>query len=152
MFQRIPSPSTAPVACHPDAIPSDERGRWLDVGRKVFRSIQAVQELADGYAYRLPGDRQTLLDLAEYVSRDRLCCQFLRWEIRVEPELGEVWLVTTGSASAKLLLRESLETTDMVLPEVAEAAGLDVSRRAPVDERTVDAVADRVNRAATRRS
>lgn len=150
MFDVNPPPSPAPVACFPNAIPADQRQRWLDIGRQVYGAIQEVQELADGYACRLPGDEQTLRDVAEYVSRDRRCCAFLRWAIRVEPEQSELWLVVTGTAAAKELLREAFETSTLLPLSVARQAGFDVSRRATIDDASVDQFAQRVNDAAVR--
>lgn len=150
MFAIDPPPSSAPVACTPNAIPAEERSRWVELGRKVYGAVEAVHELADGYACRLPGDARSLRDVAEYVSRDRLCCAFLRWTIRVEPERGELWLIITGSAAAKQLLRESFETTDMLPPSVARRSGFDVSRRVSSDDESVEQTAVRVNAAAAR--
>jgi hypothetical protein len=150
MFDPNPPHSSAPVACNPHAIEKNERARWLEVGRKVYGNVVELNELPDGFACRLPGNTEMLLDVAEYVSRDRRCCEFLRWTLRVEPELGAVWLTMTGSASAKALLRETFETTDMVPLPVAQRAGLNVTMRAAVGDGDVEAVVSRVNQAARR--
>ncbi|MGE0791731.1 MAG: hypothetical protein AB7S26_39010 [Sandaracinaceae bacterium] len=148
MYEPMPAPSAAPVACIPSAIPTAERPRWLELARRVYAKVEEVCELPDGYALRLPGDAVTLVETAEYVGRDRMCCVFLRWTLRVEPEGGPVWLCVTGSAAGKALLRESFVTTDLLPVEVARAAGIDVSRREAVDGASVDVVAERVTRAA----
>ncbi|MDD9944622.1 MAG: hypothetical protein OXU20_26490 [Myxococcales bacterium] len=145
MFDARPAPSCAPVACTPAAIPATERARWLKVGKQLYAAAREVSELDDGYAIRLPGDRDTLMVAAEHVSRDRMCCAFLRWNIRVEPEGGDLWLAMTGSPAAKALLRMTFETTDLLPRDVAMHAGLDVARRGPVQLDGVDAVAQRIN-------
>ena len=145
MFETHPPPSGAPVACTPAAIPTGERDHWLEIGKKVYAAVQEVQELADGYACRLPGDIQTLRDVVEHISRDRLCCGFLRWTLRVEPEQGDVWLSMTGTAAAKQLLFESFETTQLLPLAVAQQSGFDLARRPAIDGESVEQVAARVN-------
>lgn len=145
MFDDRPSPSNAPVACTTSAIPPSERDRWIKVGKQVYAAALGVSELGDGYAIRLPGDRETLMVLAEHVSRDRMCCAFLRWNIRVEPEGGDVWLTMTGTPAAKALLRMTFETTDLLPLPVAQSAGFDVSRREAVQLDGVESIAQRVN-------
>ena len=70
--------------------------------------------------------------------------------MRVEPEQGPIWLIATGTAAAKQLLRESFETTDILQPSVAKRAGFDLSRRASNEGESVDQIAARVNAAAAR--
>ena len=145
MFDDNPSPSRAPVACTTSAIPPAERPRWIEVGKQLYAAAIEVGELDNGYAIRLPGDRDTLMLLAEHVSRDRMCCAFLRWSIRVEPEGGDLWLVMTGTTAAKALLRMTFETTDLLPRGVAKRAGFDVLHRESVQLDGVDSIAERVN-------
>jgi hypothetical protein len=150
MFEN-PSPSTAPVACDPSAIPASDRRRWFELAKQVYGAVQEVQELKDGYVCRLPGSAETLRDLSEYVSLDRQCCSFLRWTIRVEPEQGELWLALTRTPTAKRYLAQGFETTDLLPIAVAQGAGFDVSKRTAVESASVDQLARRLREAATSR-
>src|SRR5688572_13817364 len=93
------------IACTPDNVPTDQRARWMEVGMQVYGAVEEVRELSDGYAMRLPNDAATLIKTAEYVSLDRMCCQFVQWSIVVDPNHGPVWLHVAGSEGAKEYLR-----------------------------------------------
>lgn len=118
-----------PVACTPGNVPADERERWLALGIRVYSAVEELQELPGGYAFRLPNDAATFVATAEYVTLDRLCCAFLCWDLRVEPDGGAVWLRLTGPEGTKELLRSTLETIDLVPAEVVRAAGISVAAR-----------------------
>jgi len=111
-----------PVACQPSAVPAAERTRWLELGKQTYAAVEAVHELPDGYALRFTPDRLPLV--AEYVSRDRHCCAFVRWELVVEQAAGPLWLKLRGPLGTKAFVRAALETTALLRPEVASAAGL----------------------------
>ena len=71
-----------------------------------FRSVVvATEELADGYAFHLPGDRKTIALLAELIAAERACCPFLRFEIQAEPNHGPVFLRVIGPVGVKNFLR-----------------------------------------------
>jgi hypothetical protein len=65
--------------------------------------------------------------------------------VRVEPEQGDLWMTVAGGAAAKAHLREGFETTDLLPLPVATRSVVDVSRRAAVDDASVDALARRLN-------
>src|SRR5262245_28525639 len=100
------NPTNEPViACNPNAVPVEERERWMEVGQQFYTAVEEIRELPDGYELRVPGDAAMLLVAAEYVSRDRLCCAFLRWSLVVEPNSGPLWLQMTGGEGVKAYLR-----------------------------------------------
>ena len=122
--------SEVSIACIPDAVPADQRKRWMEIGMQVYTAVQEVQELPDGYRLRLPSDSATLIKAAEYVSLDRLCCVFLRWALIIEPNGGPLWLHIAGSEGVKPYLRSNFETTNLLSEQVAQAAGFSISSRA----------------------
>jgi hypothetical protein len=115
------------VACTPGNVPYEKRERWLALGIQIYAAVKELQELPDGYAFRLPNDEASFLATAEYVTLDRLCCAFLCWDLRSEPEGGPVWLRLTGPEGTKTLLRSTLETIDLVPEDVVRAAGISVA-------------------------
>ncbi len=121
--------SSSTVACTPAEIPSDKKRRWLALGVRVYAAVDKLEELPDGFAFRLPNDAATFIAAAEYITLDRLCCKFLRWELRSEANAGSVWLTLTGPDGTKTLLRSILEAIDLVPEHVVRAAGLPVASR-----------------------
>jgi hypothetical protein len=125
------TPSEVVIACTPDNVPVEKRERWFEVGKEVYAMVQEVRELRDGYACLLPGDSATLIKAAEYVSLDRMCCQFVRWSLVIEPNGGPLWLHLTGPEGTKEYTRTTFETTPLLQESVARAAGFSTSGRMP---------------------
>jgi len=67
-----------------------------------------MRELSNGYEFRFTDESDVLRRLAEFVSLEKLCCPFLRFEIEVEAESGPVWLRLTGRAGVKEFIREEI--------------------------------------------
>jgi hypothetical protein len=112
------------ICCDPNAVPPEQRDRWAAVGRQVYAAVEEVRDLPDGYRFRLPTTSAMLLQLAEYVSNERLCCGFLRFQIEVEPAKGPVWLQLTGADGVKDYLRAVFAANSLLEQAVAQAAGL----------------------------
>ena len=120
------------IACTPEGVPADQRERWVEVAMQVYSAVEEVRELPDGYACRLPGDAAMLVKAAEYVSLDRMCCQFVRWSLVIESSVGPMWLHLTGPEGTKAYVRQTFETTNMLNEEVAQAAGFSIASRADI--------------------
>lgn len=120
-----------PVACVPGGVAADKRERWIKVATEVYDTVQEVKELPNGYSLRLPNDQAMLILLAEYVSLDRLCCEFVNWNIEVERARGPVWLHLTGGRGVKEYFKTGFESIVLLREEVARAAGFDTSNRKP---------------------
>jgi hypothetical protein len=138
-----------PVACEVAAVPEDERVRWLEVGRQFYSTVEEVLELPDGYALKL--GPHALDVVGEYLSRDRLCCRFVRWELIVEQANGPIWLKMRGPRGTKAFMVEALERSDILRVEVARRAGLAVDRRAPVALDDIAALANDLPRSSASR-
>ncbi|MCI0396686.1 MAG: hypothetical protein L0332_30095 [Chloroflexi bacterium] len=102
------TPDTIPLACDLGAIEETERRPHLALAeRLLFELPQERQELADGYAFRFTADVYPLL--ADYISRERLCCPFFSFELEVTPQQGPVWLRLRGGEGVKEFLNSQLE-------------------------------------------
>jgi hypothetical protein len=96
-----------PVAC---SLTSPElQERRSHVLRKVSESVLEVKELGDGYAYRFPGDEIWITELANLIKFERLCCPFLQFNIRIEPDAGPIWLELSGPEGTKDFLNTIFE-------------------------------------------
>ena len=122
------------IACTPQHVPTELRPQWLSLGKAVYAAVQEVRELPDGYALRLPSDAETLVRTAQYMSLDRLCCQFLRFEISADPGVGPLWLRLIGPEGGKEVIRAGFESTDLLDERVATAAGFRVEGRRSVED------------------
>lgn len=134
------------IACNPNPIPPEQRERWLEVAAHVYGAVQEVQELPDGYAFRLPSSPEMLPIVAEDLNIERLCCPFLRFTLDIEPNGGPYWLRFTGGEGVKEFLRMSFESSSLLDEQVAQAAGFSIANRTDLDSvETVLQAVDRVN-------
>jgi len=107
------SQQPAPIlACNLQAIPQDFRPLHQASVQHVFASIQEIQELLTGYALRLPNDPDVLQSAVSFISYERLCCPFFRFELAIEPDLGPIWLRLTGNTDVKPFLQGILPEQD----------------------------------------
>ena len=71
-----------------------------------FRSaVIETEELQQGYAFRLPGDRRSIGLIAELIVAERECCPFLTFELVAQPRRGPIIVRVTGPAGSKELLK-----------------------------------------------
>lgn len=92
-----------PVACDPTAIEPEERRAHDALAERLFlQRVREREDLAAGYAFRF--DPEDLADLGRWVERERLCCPFFDFTIRVPSGGGSVWLSLTGSDAVKAFL------------------------------------------------
>jgi hypothetical protein len=90
-----------PIACDLNAIPLAQRNTHLENAHQLLQSAEAIEELADGYAFRFASEAGKLLALAEFVENERRCCPFYTFMIEVEPGNGPLWLRLTGERDTK---------------------------------------------------
>jgi hypothetical protein len=98
----------SPLACDMSAIPAEQRPVHLARSRELFSRIEETRELPNGYEFRFADEANVLKQLAEFVSLEKLCCPFLRFEIEIEAEYGPVWLRLTGRDGVKEFIREEV--------------------------------------------
>jgi hypothetical protein len=71
-----------------------------------FRSaVIETEELPDGYAFRVPGDRKWVAMIAKMIVAERECCPFLTFELVAQPNMGPVVARVTGPAGTKDFLK-----------------------------------------------
>lgn len=73
-------------ACNPSALDKEQRARYAVLTKQLIATKQEVNELADGYAFHFPANPQSIKDVAEFITYERLCCPFLSFEMAVEGE------------------------------------------------------------------
>jgi hypothetical protein len=98
----------SPLACDMTAITAEQRERHLAKSRELFSEIEETRELSNGYEFRFADEPKRLQRLVDFLSLEKLCCPFLRFELKVEPENGPVWLRLTGREGVKEFIREEV--------------------------------------------
>jgi hypothetical protein len=91
----------SPFACDMTAIEASQRGQHLATIDELFRAVEEIRELPNGYAFRLPDEADVLIKAANFIALERLCCPFFGFTLEAEPEIGSLWLSLTGRDGVK---------------------------------------------------
>ena len=75
---------------------------------KFKSAVVATEELGDGYAFRMPVDKEGIAVVMELIAAERECCPFLTFELAFEPNLGPAIVRVTGPAGSKDFLKTIL--------------------------------------------
>jgi len=122
------------LACDPNALTHDQQEYWVkEIAPKLYKAVQEIQELSNGWAWRLPATLEMLALVAEDLSFERLCCPFVKYTLILEPNLQPFWLHMTGGEGVKEFLRIAYEGANLFDPQVAKAAGFDTSASPEID-------------------
>jgi len=88
-----------PIACCLTSAELREREATL---LAQFRSaVIGIEELRDGYAFRVPGDGERIAMIAKMIVAERECCPFLTFELLAQPNMGPVIVRVTGPAGTR---------------------------------------------------
>ncbi len=96
------------MSCDLTAIPVEQRAQHLVTAEAVFKMVEAVRELDDGFAFCLPNDGDTFMQVARFIDHERRCCPFYHFTLALESNHGPMWLTLRGSAEIKSLVRTML--------------------------------------------
>ncbi len=94
--------------CRLDALTAEERKRHQSLGALIRLSVKETKELADGYAFRLPGNKAMVMTVAEFVTLERSCCPFFTFEIELGDAEKPLWLTWRGEEGVKEFLKAQL--------------------------------------------
>ena len=131
--------SELPIACTLSEEALSARREGL-LGR-VVRRASTITKTPAGYRLEFTAEPDTLSLLAAMIEAERQCCQFLRFDLRIEPNVGPISLELTGPEGTQAFLEALLETPESFRKQriqaqwaVADRSRIDlVNRRAPDD-------------------
>ena len=97
----------APLAC--SLTESEQVTRAAEVS-ELFKGVQQVDELADGYALCFPGNDTWANTLVQFITYERRCCPFFRFALVFEPKQGPIWLHLRGPEGVKAIIEEMMHS------------------------------------------
>ena len=95
-----------PVACSLSG--RELRDRKATLLAELRCAVCTIQELPDGYVFRLPGDKRSIAVVAELIAAERECCPFLAFTLILPSNMGPMDVLVTGPVRAKDFLRTIL--------------------------------------------
>ena len=90
-----------PLAC---TLSGSEQVTRKEEVNDLFKHVQQVNELADGYAFRFPGSDTRANALMQFITFERGCCPFFTFALVFEPEQGPIWLHLRGPEGVKAII------------------------------------------------
>ena len=98
-----------PLAC--TLTESEQVTRNVEVN-DLFKHVQQVNELADGYALRFPGSDTWANTLVQFITFERGCCPFFEFALVFEPKQGPIWLHLRGPEGVKAIVENMIYPQD----------------------------------------
>ena len=77
---------------------------------ELFKQVQQVDELTDGYALRFPGSDTWANTLLQFIAFERGCCPFFTFALVFEPRQGPIWLHLRGPEGVKAIIAEMIHS------------------------------------------
>jgi hypothetical protein len=105
-----------PIACNMYALNETQRGRYENLRRTLLATVCQIREEQNGYAFCWNHEASTLVQIAEWVSLERLCCPFLQFNIEVLPADGPIWLKLGDGPEVKDFLKHEFAHTTSISP------------------------------------
>jgi hypothetical protein len=72
---------------------------------ELIESVQHVQEVENGYELSFPNETVSITRIAEFISKEQLCCPFLKFTLDVFSNSEPVSLTLTGPIGTQEFLR-----------------------------------------------
>lgn len=93
------------LACNTHALTAEQRQERAELAKLIHAQTQELQELPDGYTFRLPSSSTLFLEQAEFVHLERHCCPFFNFKLELEANEGPIWLTMTGPEGSKEFMK-----------------------------------------------
>ena len=95
-----------PLACNMNVFTPAEREGHIQTTTNLLQSLQGIQEAQDGYQFTFSNESAIIKGLAEFIVNERLCCPFLEFTLKVEPNNQPIHLLLAGPEGTQEFLRE----------------------------------------------
>ena len=101
------NPQVTPLVCNMNVFTKVERENHIQNTNQLFRSVQNIQEIANGYEFIFPNPSGSapLSNMTEFIHNERLCCPFLKFTLTIDTEPQPISLILTGPEGTQEFLR-----------------------------------------------
>lgn len=100
--------NNAPLVCNMDVFAPAERESHIQNTLQLYQTVQDIREAEHGYEFLFPYATD-LAKLTEFISNEKLCCPFLEFTLRIEPNEKSVSLTLTGPEGTQEFLRNEFQ-------------------------------------------
>ena len=97
--------SEIPLVCDMGVFTPDQREAHIRATTELMQVSLKVQEVENGYAFIFPNEADFISRITEFVSKERLCCAFLKFMLIVDSNHEPISLSLTGPLGTQEFLR-----------------------------------------------
>ncbi len=98
-----------PIACNLFGLTAAQRKRQHELHQQLFSHKLEMRELSDGYSISLPSTTENIMSVAEFISLERICCSFFRFELEAGKPDNPLWLRITGGEGVKEFMKSQFD-------------------------------------------
>jgi len=98
-----------PIACNLLGLNKAQLKRQHELHQQLFSHKLEIRELSDGYAIGLPSTTENIMSVAEFISLERICCSFFRFELEAGKPEDPLWFRITGGEGVKAFLKSQFD-------------------------------------------
>ena len=102
---------TTPIACNMNVFTPAERESHIQTATQLFQTVQRIVDVERGYEFIFSSESATIVKLAEFISKEKLCCPFLEFTLKMVPNYETASLLLTGPEGIPEFLREEFSET-----------------------------------------
>lgn len=97
--------SNVPLACDMNVFTPTQHDDHVQSTAHLFEAVQRIQEVENGYRFTFPNETELILNIAEFISNERLCCPFLKFTLNVTRNSESISLTLVGPEGTQEFLR-----------------------------------------------
>jgi hypothetical protein len=97
--------NTAPLVCDMNVFTPVEGENHIQNTQQLYQTAQGIREAENAYEFLFPSATE-LAKPTEFISKEKMCCPFLEFTLRIEPNEKPISLLLTGPEGAQEFLCE----------------------------------------------
>ncbi|HLO33427.1 MAG TPA: hypothetical protein VK249_30045 [Anaerolineales bacterium] len=94
-----------PLTCDMGVFTPTQREAHVRNTTELIQAVQSAQEVENGYEFIFPNETELISRAAEFISKERLCCPFLKFTLNILSNGEPVSLALTGPTGTQEFLR-----------------------------------------------
>jgi len=98
-----------PLACDMGVFTATQRQAHIQNTSQLIQAVQNIREVENGYEFTFPNQSEFISQIAEFISNERLCCPFLRFNLTVDTGERPIRLSLTGPLGTPEFLRAEFD-------------------------------------------
>ncbi|HJR80466.1 MAG TPA: hypothetical protein VJ821_10365 [Anaerolineales bacterium] len=95
-----------PLVCNMNVFSPAQRDAHIQATTELIQAIQSVQQVENGYQLHFPNETQSITKIAAFISNERLCCPFLKFDLHIISNDEPLSLSLTGPIGTQEFLRD----------------------------------------------